>query len=548
MRILRLAAVLAIASCLVGAWTAVQPRSGSAGQRAGATTYYIRPGGSDTAAGTSPATAWRTLARASAAQFLPGDRLLLLGGHQYSGPLRLDSLDGGSATKPVLISSYGTGRATITSTTSGIIIFDAGGIAISDLVIAGRSAMVASDSGIQMFSDHAKGRLSHVTISKVDVSGFGYGIAIGADNDGAGFADVRITHSALHNNLDAGLTSYGPDYTASAPGYANQGIYVSHVRAFGNLGDPANITRNTGSGIELGSVSGATVTDSVAYRNGGKGGATTEGPIGIWAYDSTRVLIAHDVSHDNTSASVHDGGGFGLDRETSDSVLEYNLSYHNHGAGFLLYSALNVPTPQIGNTVRFNISYDDAVGTHHVYGGMTAGGRVDNGRFYQNTIVLTRGNTQPVVKLTGILHHVQMFNNIFVAASGPLVQVVPTLNKALYHPMTTKNVLLAGNDYVSTGGKWFVEWGPRVYYFSLAAWRGATSEERAGGRPAGLTVSPRFVGPLSGTAGGSGFALGPLSRLRRAGLDLQRLFGIQPGLVTFAGTRYLVTSPNIGAQ
>jgi hypothetical protein len=548
MRILRLGAVVGIAAGLVGAWTAVGPGNGSASQQSGPTTYYIRPGGNDTAAGTSPATAWRTLARASQAQLLPGDRLMLCGGHSYSGTLKLDTYDGGSATKPVQISSYGTGRATIVSRTSGIVVYDTGGIAISRLAIAGNHAMNAADVGIQLFSDRKRGRVGHVRISKVDISGFGWGIAIGADYDGAGFRNVSITHSALHGNLDAGLLSYGPDFNPKAPGYAHENFYISHVRAFGNLGDPANLTRNTGSGIELGSVSHATVTHSAAYHNGGRGGATTEGPIGMWAYESTRVLFSHDVSHDNTSASVHDGGGFGLDLETSDSVMEYNLSYHNHGAGFLLYSALNVPTPQTGNTVRFNISYNDAIGAHHIYGAMTAGGRVNYGRFYQNTIVLTKGNTQPVVKLTGVLHHVQMYNNILVAANGPFVQVVPTLYKSLNHPMTTVNVFLAGNDYVTTGTKWFIGWNSKTFYFSLATWRRATGEEKIGKKLTGLSAAPRFVGPVSGAAGGAGFKLGPLSRLRNAGLNLRLLFNIQPGTVTFAGTRYVVVKPNIGAQ
>jgi len=125
---------------------------------------------------------------------------------------------------------------------------------------------------------------------------------------------------------------------------------------------------------------------------------------------------------------------------------------------------------------------------------------------------------------------------------------VPELNKALYHPVTTRNVLLAGNDYVTAGGKWFVEWGPRVYYFSLATWRSATSEEKVGARLTGRTLAPRFVGPLSGPAGGAGFELGKLSKLRRAGLNLRLLFKIQPGAVTYAGTKYLVATPNIGAQ
>ena len=308
----------------------------------GPPTFYVRPGGHDTAAGTSPATAWRTLARASRAVLRPGTRLLLLGGNQYHGSLLLSSADAGNAKAPVLVSSYGKGRATIVSATNGIMVFDTSGVAIRDLVITGNRAGSASKAGIQMYSDRTSGRLGHVFVSKVDISGFGFGIAIGATHDGAGFRNVRVASSALHSNLNAGLVSYGPDFDPAAPGYAHQGIYLSHVRAFHNLGDPANTVRNTGSGIELGSVAGAKIVNSEAYGNGGAGGSVTEGPIGMWAYDSTGCM-AHDVSHGNKSSNVHDGGGFGLDRETSQSVLEYDLSYGNHGAGLLL---LQAPSPR----------------------------------------------------------------------------------------------------------------------------------------------------------------------------------------------------------
>lgn len=44
---------------------------------AGAATYYVSPSGNDTYAGTSPAQAWQTLARAGLARLGPGDQLLL---------------------------------------------------------------------------------------------------------------------------------------------------------------------------------------------------------------------------------------------------------------------------------------------------------------------------------------------------------------------------------------------------------------------------------------------------------------------------------------
>jgi hypothetical protein len=540
MQLLRPVGILAVAAALVAGWTLIPPAIGLVHQATGPPTYYVRPGGNNAADGTSPETAWRTLARASRATLRPGDRLLLRAGHVYHGQLTIGPRDAGRPFNPVLVSSYGHGRATISSRTSGVTIYDTSGVVIRGLVIVGEHALKGGTGGIQMYSDLSRRMLGHVYVSNVDASGFGFGIAIGAAHDGGGFRNVRITDSSLHANLDAGLVSYGPDFNPAQPGYAHRDIYVSHLRAFGNLGDPAEVTHNSGSGIQLGAVNGATVTESVAYGNGGQGGATAEGPIGIWAYDSTRVAFTHDVSHGNRSNNARDGGGFGLDREVSHSVMEYNLAYGNHGAGFLLFSAKEAPGAATNNVVRFNISYKDATGRKLVTGGMAAGGKVRNSIFYQNTVVIGRGNPQPAFKVTGLEHNVKVLNNILVAGSGKVVVAA--------EPMTTKAIAFAGNDYSAPNGLWEFQWGTRHQYDSLSAWRQATDEEHALlGKDTGLTLRPMFAGPLSG-AGGSGFLLRPTSKLRGAGLNLLLNFSIRPGPVTYAGTPYHLRTPNIGAQ
>src|SRR6266568_3286491 len=547
MRCLRAAAVLGIAAGLVTGWTLVQPAVDSATSKllaattsSGPLTYYIRPGGHNTAAGTTPATAWRTLARADRAVLKPGTRLLLLGGNKYRGTLLIGPSDAGSVRKPILISSYGKGRAKIVSSGNGIMIFDTSGVSISNLKLRGIHAKTASAAGIQMYSNRTKGRLGHVYITKVDATAFGFGIAIGAVHDGAGFRNVHVTHSTLHGNLDGGLVTYGPEFNPAVPGYAHENIYVSRVRVFRNPGDPNNTVRNTGSGIELGSVRGASVVNSEAFANGGANGSVTEGPIGMWAYDSTGIVMAHDVSHGNKSANVHDGGGFGLDREVSHSVLEYDLSYDNHGAGFLLYSTQGASGHQSGSVVRFNISYGDVRGRNHVIGALEAEGKVSNSSLYQNTIIVTGSNTQPAFKATGDLHHVRVLNNILIAASGAVTLAT--------EPLPTSAVLFAGNDYLSSAGTWVVQWGTKTHYDSLATWRHATGNEEVDGHATGHVVAPMFVGPLSPSQGGAGFMLRPRSKLVHAGLNLTLRFGIRPGPVTYGGNANLVRSPNIGAQ
>lgn len=539
----RSGAVVAIAAALVVAFVTLQrhvdpslsgPRPAS---RTPAVTYYVSPTGNDNAVGTSPQAAWRTLARASGAVLQPGDRLLLQGGQRFSGPLTIGRADGGSATRPVLISTYGVGRATIVSSSNGILVDDATGINISGFAIVGSQAMKSADAGLQLYSDRAGYQSGHIAISQVNVSGFGAGISIGSLKSGGGFRDVSITHAVLHGNLDAGLESYGPAFNPVAPGYANEGIHLSHVQVFGNLGDPLDITANSGNGIVLGSVRRATVTWSSAHGNGGRGGAIREGPEGIWAYDSTGVVIAHDVAYGNRSRSAADGGGFGLDLNTSDSVLEYDLSYRNHGSGFLIFST--PAHPQSGNVIRFDISHGDARGSGPV-GGIAVGGTLGSA-VYQNTVVMGPLSKGPALRIAGQPQGVKVLNNIFAASSGGVVvRAVHTYNRS--------DVLLAGNDYAAPFGHWNQIWA-QAAYFSLGTWRAATGEELLGGKHAtGRTLLPRFVGPTVGAAkGGAGFVLVPRSPLRHLGLNLRRLFGLRPGRVDFGGKLYSVISPGVGA-
>ncbi|MEV0616801.1 discoidin domain-containing protein [Nonomuraea sp. NPDC050404] len=84
---------------------------GNLPNRTGGTDFYLdATGGRDEAAGTSPGTAWRTLAKASATTFAPGDRILLKAGEQWHDE-QLWPKGSGSAGRPITISAYGDKRA-----------------------------------------------------------------------------------------------------------------------------------------------------------------------------------------------------------------------------------------------------------------------------------------------------------------------------------------------------------------------------------------------------------------------------------------------------
>ena len=323
---------------------------GFAASPASATDYYVSSGGNDANAGTSAASPWLTLAPVNALALVPGDRVLLRAGDTFFGGLSFDAEDAGSPAAPIVITSYGAGRAAIyAGSGDGISVYNAAGYEISNLDLTGAGAWA---SGIVFYNDLPGGvKLGYIRIDGVDVSGFGRdGIEIGAWSGSSGFRDVRITNASAHGNARTGIIFY-----AQQPN-THEWAYIGFSRAFDNTG-VIGATVNTGSGIVFGGVNGGTIERSVAHGNGRLCTAPA-GPAGIWTYDSTAVVIQHNESYGNLTGGPTDGDGFDLDQNVSSSVLQYNYSHDNAGAGYLLAQGpLN--DNHRGNTVRYNISQND---------------------------------------------------------------------------------------------------------------------------------------------------------------------------------------------
>jgi hypothetical protein len=333
------------------------------------TTYYVSRSGSDDRPGTSPEAAWATVTKVNAAHFGPGDRVLFEAGATFDGGLSFGPDDRGSAEAPITVRSYGAGRATLVAREgNGLYAENTAGLVIRDLRFrgpgraSGRSAGTdVFDAGINLFNNmRGNVKLAFVRILGVDVRGFDHGIAIGGWSGASGFRDVRIEDSVSAENRRAGVGFYGEKL------YANEDVAVVRTVAFGNSGTPG-LTRNSGNGIVLGSVDRGLVERSVAYGNGWLCD-TPEGPVGIWAYDSRAVVIRHNLSFNNRTGGRADGGGFDLDGGVTDSVMEYNQSFGNDGAGYGLYQYPGAP-PWGNNIVRHNTSVDD--GRKNGYGAIT---------------------------------------------------------------------------------------------------------------------------------------------------------------------------------
>ncbi|WP_234351753.1 right-handed parallel beta-helix repeat-containing protein [Streptomyces sp. NRRL S-4] len=511
--------------------------------------FYVSHDGDDENDGMSPEKPWRTLDHANGVRFQPGDRLRLKGGERFRGSVTLEKGEAGSSTEPVVIESYGTGRATIAPRgTSGITVHDTAGVEIRNVSLVGDRKALREGVGIA-FRARLPGvrRLDHVRITNVEATGFQNGISVGAEKGAVdGYSDVRVTDVSVHHNLEAGLVFYGPGFEAERPAYAHTGLRIDRVKAYSNAGDPDSDTRNTGSGVVLGSVRDARVMRSVAHDNGSRSAADAEeGPEGIWVYDSTRVVLENNRSYRNRTGSRVDGGGFGLDNNVSRSVMQYNLAYGNDGPGFLVYSGKPTGAHK-NNVVRFNMSWDDARKLPE-YGGIVAyGARMRNLDIYHNTVVMRTedlasaeavGNRPPALRLQDGMRGVRVHNNIFATDGGPLVAA-----QSSYGPGTLR---LQGNDYYSTG-PWSLDWGAQRFT-ALDDWRTDSLQEMLDGEPTGSSDDPCLPGLADPVASGAG----PGSLVPHCegevplGLGPQVL-GVDLGSVDYFGNR-VPRSPKAGA-
>ncbi len=455
--------------------------------------YYVSPGGDDANAGTSELLAWRTILKVNSRNYAAGDRILFSGGATFAGNLYFAPASSGTPSNPVVISSYGSGRATINAGNGfGIYSYNNGGFTISNLNLVGSGAATNSADGISFYNDLGGNvKKPFLCITDVDVSGFGgYGGLIGGANGASGYTDVWVISSAFHHNRKSGLLTYGPSFSPASPTYALASVYVGVCRAYDNDGDPG-ATKNTGNGIVLGSVQGGTVEYCVAHDNG-INNQPNEGPVGLWTYDSTGVKIQYCESYRNRSGSSADGGGFDLDQNVTSSILQYNYSHDNDGAGYLVYAGTGKPNSN--NVVRYNISENDSV--KNSYGGIVVAGDITNCDIYNNTVYVTsRVSVPAALKIAAIGStpaNVRVRNNLFFTHQGSAgsVALVQSVDGATYQ--------FQGNNYFNDNGVFAITWGGATYS-SLAAWLAAVpAQERVSGVVVARNVNPLLTNPGAG--------------------------------------------------
>lgn len=502
------------------------------------TVYYVAATGADANDGRSQTSAWKTLTKVNATAFQPGDSVLFRGGDTFAGAINLNS--GGLPTSLITVGSYGTGRATISSTGSGMFVQNHAGIVVQDIDFVGSGALGAGGAGVYFYTDDGA-KHNTVTVRRCSMTGFTMGLTLGATNAGSGYSNVTLDSVITHDNRDNGIFFYGPALNPATPAYAHSNVLVTGCSAYNNQGNAANTTSSSGSGILLGSVQTGTVDLCSAYNNGKSNAATSAGPVGIWTYDADSITISRSVAYNNGTGTIADGHGIDLDIHVTNSSIERCLAYSNYGAGILVFGGTDGGST---NRVHHNLCWGN--------GGNPAGGyqsdlviasKNSNLNVFNNTVVST-GAFMPLW-VEGTPTAITLRNNLLVAGTGVCVHTSTAF--------TTSQVLLQGNDYWRPSG-FQIRWGASTYT-SLASWRSAaTGQEKVSGVDSGFAVDPLLISPgtaptvtdPANTSGANGLRLQSASPMVSAGLDLPT-FGIDPGALDYFGNT--IASPySIGAN
>ena len=508
--------IILAAGCMVLFGTCTGPKGDKSKK------YYVSPSGNDDHPGTERQP-FRSIIRINQLDLGPGDVVCFEGGRIFRGTLVLDSLDSGDNTRPVKISSYGQGGAVLDGGNGPALRLEGCSyLTVQNLECRGDGRKDGNtDDGI-----HISGG-KFISIEDLEVSGFRKsGIRIHACDH------VRLTRVFSHDNGFAGICVTGT--TGDDPvNYDNHDLYLGYCVAENNPGDPAELNGRSGNGILVSSVAKGLLEYCTAANNGGDS-QWLQGPgsEGLAVSDSREIILQHCISHDNhTIPGGHDGGGFVFDGGTSNSIIQYCISYRNDGAGYGLFEH-GAAKPWGNNIIRYNISRDDGLVNHYACVGIWKIedlGVMSNCEVYNNTFY----NSNPDGSALWIWEDYPGFNfrnNVFLY-EGPFI----------WESRKLKTVKFLGNCY------WNLEGNPGIQgYPGLEEWARATGNEMMDGMLAGVSADPMLEDPgtLSVTVPEriDGESLSPCrpkpgSPLIVRGIDLREVIGVGQEFLDIVGTR-----------
>ena len=384
----------------------------------GDVTYYVdAENGNDENDGTSPETAWKTLAKASSIrQLKEGGSILLKAGSVWNGEQLSVKNAKGSEANPIVIGSYGEGAKPVingqganwASSTSpkeelaAVHIKNCENIVVENLEITNWDETATPGSGWTygqsskllsglVVENRDAGELSNVVIRNNEIHDVNGKMAGGADK-GAGGLIVLVTgdganHSGKVESWYNGLTIEGNEvYKVCHEAIYMESVWASRTLVGGTSSDTGY--QNAGNGKWIGSsdvviennyvhdVAGDGIvpintTDALVQYNLIDNAADTNwdysanvNHAALWTWDSDNVTFRYNEAFNSSKDSAgeamlpgtNDSMAFDFDYGVQNCLYEYNYSHDNYG-GFLMLCP--GPGATVNNIARYNLSIND---------------------------------------------------------------------------------------------------------------------------------------------------------------------------------------------
>lgn len=408
--------------------------------------FHIDPDeGDDANDGTSPASAWNTLAALNSRVFHPGDSILLKRGSVFTGTAAALWFSGsGTTDAPILVGAYGEGARPQLNAAGAvenvIVLYNQEHVTVTGLEITNLDPAFATGFALNGNDNRQKnlravnviardfGVVNGIRITDLyihDVNGNlnakwngGIFFDIGAAVENGvlrgvptKYHDVLIEGNVLERVDRSGIklvsSGWANQSLQNAPGtplhwYPSTGVVVrdNQLRYMG--GDAITVRDTDGALIEY------NLARHARYQNTGYNA-------GIWPFQATNTVVQYnEVSHTH---GVQDGQGLDTDHVSSYTVMQYNYSHDNEGGFMLIMNGF----PHTAPTIRYNVSQNDADKTFEFARGTAAGTMI-----YNNTISsdsLLQGPRGGVLDLANSAagtgnREVFLFNNVFHYPEG----------------------------------------------------------------------------------------------------------------------------------
>ena len=440
----------------------------------GDVTYYVdAENGDDSNDGTSPETAWKTLAKASSIrQLKEGGSILLKAGSVWNGEQLTVRNAQGTEANPVVIGSYGDGAKPVINGNganwdadtkeelAAVHIYNSENIVIENLEITNWDSSVSGDytqsskllSGLVVENKDA-GALSNVVIRNNKIHDVNGRMAGGAEKAAGGLIVVVIgggsNHTGTVESWYDGLTIDGNEvYNVCHEAIYMESVWASRTLVGGTSSDTGY--QNAGNSSWVGS-NDVTIENNYVHDVAGDGIVpinTTDALVqynlidnsadsswdysanpnhaALWTWDTDNVTFryneAFNTSKDSKGTAVgNDSMAFDFDYGVQNCTYEYNYSHDNLG-GFLMLCP--GPGATVNNIARYNLSVNDGLyegapmirmGTGK-YGSI--GVQIYNNTMYWEGTGYSASLTPDSYWEGPVIEDVSVFNNIFY---GPAV-------------------------------------------------------------------------------------------------------------------------------